>query len=106
MRKVLVTIPAYNGAGTLPELIGQIKRLQPSLAIIVIDDGSTDGTGKVAQAAGANVITQDRNRGKGEALKTGFAYAVAHDYDAVITLDADLQHDPAEIQRFLECLLG
>ena len=101
MREFLVVIPAYNGAKTLPELIGQIRRLQPSTAILVIDDGSIDGTGKIAQTAGAIVITQDRNRGKGEALKRGFAYAVEQGYDAVITMDADLQHSPEEIALFL-----
>jgi len=98
---VLVTIPAYNAATTLRELIVQIRRHHQTLDILVVDDGSTDGSGRVALSAGAVVLTQLENRGKGEALKTGFAYAIEHDFDAVITLDADLQHDPAEIQYFL-----
>lgn len=101
MRKCLVIIPAYNAAKTLSELISQIKHRHPDFEIAVVDDGSADESGDIARAAGAIVLTHDRNRGKGEALKTGFAYAVAHDYDVVITLDADLQHDPTEVQDFL-----
>jgi glycosyltransferase involved in cell wall biosynthesis len=102
MRKCLVVIPAFNAAKSLSALIPQIKRLHPDFDILVVDDGSADESGKMAGTAGAIVITHDRNRGKGEALKTGFAYGIAHDYDAVITIDADLQHDPTEIQRFLD----
>jgi glycosyltransferase involved in cell wall biosynthesis len=101
MRKCLAIIPAFNAAKSLSQLISQIKRWHPDFDLLVVDDGSTDESGIIAGSAGAIVLTHDYNRGKGEALKTGFAYAVAHDYDAVITLDADLQHDPAEIQCFL-----
>lgn len=101
MRKCLVIIPALNAAKTLNALISQVKHLYPNLDILIIDDGSSDESGTIARAAGATVLTHNHNRGKGEALKAGFAYTVAHDYDAIITLDADLQHDPAEIQRFL-----
>jgi glycosyltransferase involved in cell wall biosynthesis len=101
MRRVLVTIPAYNAAGTLSELIAQIRRRHQTLDILVVDDGSTDDSGRVALSAGAAVLTQSENLGKGEALKRGFVYAVERNYDAIITLDADLQHDPAEIQCFL-----
>jgi glycosyltransferase involved in cell wall biosynthesis len=102
MQKVLVIIPAYNGAATLPKLITQVRAQFPALGILVVNDGSTDDTARVAQAAGAVVISHERNRGKGEALKRGFAYAVGQGFDAVITMDADLQHSPAEIQRFLD----
>jgi glycosyltransferase involved in cell wall biosynthesis len=101
MRKCLILIPALNAAKTLNQLISQVTQLYPDCDVLVVDDGSTDESGKIARIAGAIVLTHDYNRGKGEALKTGFVYAVAHAYDAVITLDADLQHDPAEIQRFL-----
>ncbi len=101
MRKCLVTIPAFNAAKSLSALISQVKQLFSDFDVLIVDDGSVDESGKVAGSAGAIVLTHDCNRGKGEALKSGFAYAVAHDYDAVITLDADLQHDPTEIQNFL-----
>ena len=101
MRKCLAIVPAFNVAKTLNQLITQVKQLHSDCDVLIVDDGSADESGKIADTAGAIVLAHDCNRGKGEALKTGFAYAVKHDYDAVITLDADLQHDPAEIQDFL-----
>jgi len=71
------------------------------LPVIVIDDGSTDDTAARATAAGAHVIVQQPNAGKGAALRTGFRYAIEHEADAVVTLDADGQHDPSEIPTFL-----
>jgi glycosyltransferase involved in cell wall biosynthesis len=101
MRKCLAIVPAFNAAKTLNALISQVRQLHRDFDVLIIDDGSADESGEIASDTGAIVLTHDCNRGKGEALKTGFAYAVERDYDAVITLDADLQHDPAEIQRFL-----
>lgn len=92
--KYLVIIPAYNAAGTIAELVGQIRRFLPGAGILVVDDGSSDGSGHLAMDAGADVLTHPVNRGKGEALKTAFAEALKRDVDAVIQLDADLQHDP------------
>jgi glycosyltransferase involved in cell wall biosynthesis len=105
MRSFLVTIPAYNAATTLSQLIGKIKESYPGIDILVIDDGSRDNTREIASVSGALMVQHQRNLGKGEALKTGFAYAVANGYNAVITLDADLQHDPAEIRLFLDAYL-
>jgi glycosyltransferase involved in cell wall biosynthesis len=67
----------------------------------VVDDGSTDDTAAQAEAAGATVLLQDPNAGKGAALRRGFRYALDQDCAAVVTLDADGQHDPAEIPLFL-----
>ncbi|HEX6082992.1 MAG TPA: glycosyltransferase family 2 protein [Thermoanaerobaculia bacterium] len=97
--KVLALIPALNAERTLPKIVEETRRqLEP---VIVIDDGSSDRTGDVARAAGATVLRHDVNRGKGAALKTGFAWALANGYDGVITLDADGQHLPSEIPKFL-----
>ena len=71
------------------------------LPVLVVDDGSTDDTAAQAEAAGATVIRQVPNQGKGAALREGFRYALEAGADAVVTLDADGQHDPAEIPRFL-----
>jgi Glycosyltransferases involved in cell wall biogenesis len=69
--------------------------------VVVVDDGSTDRTGDESREAGAVVLRHDVNRGKGAALKTGFAWALERGYDAVVTLDADRQHLPADIPKFL-----
>lgn len=71
------------------------------LPVLVIDDGSTDATAAEAAAAGATVVTQHPNRGKGAALRAGFARALTDGAPAVVTLDADGQHDPAELPAFV-----
>lgn len=101
-------LPALNAARHLPALIGQIRVAQPGLRILVVDDGSTDGTGEAARAAGAEVISHPVNQGKGGALKTGYAWALDQGLDWVFTMDADGQHLAAEMQGFLDeaCLAG
>ena len=97
--KIAVIIPALNAERTLPPVVVAARtELEP---VIVVDDGSHDATGKVAEAAGATVLRHDVNRGKGGALKTGFAWALENGFDGVITLDADGQHLPREIRKFL-----
>lgn len=97
--RVAAVIPALNAERTLAKVIEETQRqIEP---VVVIDDGSTDRTGEVARAAGAIVLRHDVNRGKGGALKTGFAWALENGFDGVITLDADGQHLPAEIPKFL-----
>ncbi len=93
----LIVIPAFNAAATLAELILRIRNFIPQASILVVDDGSSDGSGDIARQAGAEVIAHSQNSGKGEALKTAFAEAIKRDVDAVIQLDADLQHDPRYI---------
>ena len=71
------------------------------MPVLVVDDGSADGSGPAAEAAGATVIRHEQNRGKGAALLTGFHWALSHGFDGVVTLDADGQHDPSEIGSFV-----
>lgn len=97
---VLALIPAYNEATRIaPVIAGTL----PQLPVLVVDDGSRDDTAVVAKRAGATVIGQQPNQGKGQSLKAGFRWALARDYTAVLTLDADGQHEPAEIATFLDC---
>lgn len=98
--KILVIIPALNAAGTIAGVVAAALRYRPE--VVVINDGSTDDTDRVASEAGAVVLRHAHNLGKGAALKTGFRYAVENGYTAIITLDADGQHLPSEIPKFIE----
>ena len=95
----LVIIPALNAERTVADVIRGCREVMDE--ILVIDDGCSDRTAEAARAAGAAVVSHAVNRGKGAALKTGFAYALQRGYGAVITLDADGQHLPREIPKFL-----
>ncbi|NNF07638.1 MAG: glycosyltransferase family 2 protein [Candidatus Eisenbacteria bacterium] len=94
----MALIPAYNEGERIIPVIQEAKK---HLTVIVVDDGSTDQTGEFAKQAGAEVLTQVPNQGKGNALKRGFSHAKSEGYDGVLTLDADGQHDPTEITKFL-----
>jgi glycosyltransferase involved in cell wall biosynthesis len=96
---IVAVVPAHDEAPRITAVISAARNLLP---VIVVDDGSTDATADRARAAGAEVIEQHPNQGKGMALRTGFRKALADGADAILTLDADGQHDPAEIPRFLD----
>jgi len=96
----LVLIPAYNESARIAPVIAGARLHLP---VLVVDDGSGDDTAAIAERAGAEVLRQVPNQGKGAALRAGFRWAIASGYEAVITLDADGQHDPAELPSFLAC---
>jgi glycosyltransferase involved in cell wall biosynthesis len=102
VKAFLVLIPAYNASSTISELIEKTSKFADKDDIVVIDDGSEDQTHATAQRAGAVALKHRINKGKGEALKTGFRYALEKNYDALFTIDADLQHDPSSIRDFLQ----
>jgi glycosyltransferase involved in cell wall biosynthesis len=85
-------IPAYQASRSLPQVLADLRAHDPDGALLVVDDGSTDGTGDVARAAGIDVVTHDGNRGKGVALRSGFAWLAERGFDAAVTVDADGQH--------------
>ncbi len=96
-------IPACNEEDRIGDVLDGMKRYIPADQIVVVDDGSTDGTAAVAETAGVRVLAHRTNRGKGVALRTGFEYLMArHGIEAIFTLDADGQHDPDEIPAFIE----
>jgi glycosyltransferase involved in cell wall biosynthesis len=97
--KLLAVIPALNAERTIGDVVRKAR--EQIQDVIVIDDGCTDRTADVARAEGATVLRHEVNRGKGASLKSGFAYAREHGYDAVITLDADGQHLPSEIPKII-----
>lgn len=94
-----VVIPAFNSAKTIGSLVRRIKH--QGLPVVVINDGSSDETAPIASGEGAVVISHLRNEGKGRALRTGFEHALRAQYDGVITMDSDGQHDPAEIPELI-----
>ena len=99
---VSVILPAYNEAGTIGAVVEGARRATPNLAeVLVIDDGSTDGTGAVAESAGATVIAHPTNRGKGAALRSGCRAATG---GILLFLDADGQDDVDEIPLLLDAL--
>ena len=95
---ILALIPAYNETAHIAAVVTSTL---PHLPVLVVDDGSCDDTAAQAEAAGASVLRQVPNQGKGAALQAGFRHALQHGFQAVITLDADGQHDPSEIPAFL-----
>ena len=101
--RIVALIPGYNEG---PRIGSVVRAALEHLPVIVVDDGSTDDTAARAREAGATVIEQRPNQGKGAALRSGFVRGIAAGYDAVLTLDADGQHDPTEIPLFLEAWSG
>ena len=97
--KTCAVIPAFNNKTTISTVVAKTRREIDQ--VVVVDDSSTDETSRLAKDAGAYVIRVLKNRGKGNALRIGFLYALTKDFDAIITLDADLQHDPSEIPKFI-----
>lgn len=100
----MVAVPALNEASTVAEVVRQAVDALPTAHIVVVDDGSADDTAATAAAAGAVVLRLPFNVGVGGALRTAFLYAKAHDFDAVLQVDADGQHDPIQATKLLGAL--
>ena len=98
--RICILIPAYNAQETLGSVLKKIEPLK--MDTLVVNDGSSDETKKVASENGAQLLEHSLNLGKGAALQTGFQYILQKDYQVVITLDADGQHDPSEIPSLLK----
>jgi glycosyltransferase involved in cell wall biosynthesis len=98
--KICILIPAYNAQETLGSVLKKIEPLK--MDTIVVNDGSSDETKRVASESGAQLLEHPLNLGKGAALRTGFQYILQKGYQVVITLDADGQHDPSEIPSLLK----
>jgi glycosyltransferase involved in cell wall biosynthesis len=98
--RVIVLIPAYNERARVGTVVGQA--LQQVDEVVVIDDGSTDDTAALAEQAGAKVLRHEQNFGKGGAIATALDYFGRSDAAFAVLLDADGQHDPAEIRKFVE----
>ena len=111
---VAVVIPAYQAAATIADVVRRTRRAAPDAVVYVVDDGSTDKTGRRGRRAGATVLIHPQNRGKGAALATGIAAALdrgargdgeAGGARVIVTLDADGQHAPEDIPRLVAPVL-
>jgi len=100
--KVLLVIPAFNEEENITTVISGVKDLFPELDILVVDDGSDDKTSDISRSLGAFVVTLPFNLGYGTALQTGFKYAAKNNYDYLIHMDADGQHDPESISLLIK----
>ncbi|MBI5191211.1 MAG: glycosyltransferase family 2 protein [Nitrospirae bacterium] len=104
--KLLAIVPCYNEEASVGSVARAVKAAYPDADVLVIDDGSADRTAEAARAAGAKVVTLPYNMGIGAAMQTGYRYARAGGYDVAVQVDGDGQHDPEEMGKLLEIVLG
>jgi glycosyltransferase involved in cell wall biosynthesis len=103
-KRTLAVIPCCNEEATIGSVVLKTKRFVNQ--VLVVDDGSSDETKKIAEEAGAIVISHKKNRGKGAAIRTGFQYALDNGFDYVVTIDGDGQHNPLEIPALLDNVMN
>lgn len=99
--KVLVIVPAYNEAEGIERVIDELKKHTPYADILVVNDGSVDETGALAEEAGAMVLNLQCNLGIGGAVQTGYRYAAENGYDYAVQIDGDGQHNPSDLDKLL-----
>ena len=104
MTKTLIIMPAWNEEEVIGDTITELLTVMPQCDLLVVNDGSTDSTVRVAEAAGARVLNLPYNMGVGGAMRAGFKYARRFDYDRAIQVDADGQHDPRDVRLVLDGL--
>lgn len=102
--RIAITIPAFQAGPSVADVVARSRRVLPD--VLVVDDGSEDGTGGAAREAGAEVITFETNRGKGAALAAAFEHLARRGFEAVVTLDADGQHLPEQVPVLVEAFRG
>lgn len=99
--RTVAIIPAYNEIESISQTLTELATCRPDLDILVVDDGSVDGTGNAARSAGVAVVSLPFNLGIGGALRAGFRWAIENGYSRAFQFDADGQHNPAEIADLL-----
>jgi dolichol-phosphate mannosyltransferase len=105
--RTLVVVPTYNEAETITALLEAVRAAAPSVDVLVVDDGSPDGTGKLAEDVGArlghiDVLHRPAKAGLGTAYRAGFAKGLAQGYEAFVEMDADFSHDPSALPQLLD----
>jgi glycosyltransferase involved in cell wall biosynthesis len=100
--RAIALVPAFNEEQTIADVVGELRAYDPDLEILVIDDGSHDGTAERARKAGARVLRLPFNLGIGGAVQTGFRYAHENAFDLVVRVDGDGQHDAAQLGAVVE----
>jgi len=104
MTRCLAVVPAYNEAATVGRVVRSIRETLPFFDVLVVDDGSTDATATEATRAGALVVTHPFNLGIGGAVQSGFEYALENDYDYLVQVDADGQHEPRHVPDLMRAM--
>ena len=104
--RCLAIVPAFNEAASIAEVVAELRDADPNLEVLVVDDGSTDATGSVAEAAGAKVLRLPLNLGIGGAVQAGYLYAFERGFDLAVQVDGDGQHDASELGRLLDPILA
>lgn len=104
VRGELVAIPAWNEEGSIAAVVVKVREHRPGASILVVDDGSTDATARLAAEAGATVVSLPFNVGVGGAMRAAFLYAKRNGFDRLVQVDADGQHDPEDLHRLLDGL--
>ena len=97
-------MPAYNESAAIDRVVRRMLRDRPDFDVLVVDDGSTDATARIAEAAGARVLKLPFNLGIGGAVQAGFLYAQEHGYQRMAQVDGDGQHDPIELQKLIDAM--
>src|SRR3954447_4134012 len=103
-RKSLAVVPAYNEAATIGSVIAKLRADAPDFDVVVVDDGSTDATARIAENAGVAVLRLPFNLGIGGAVQAGFKYALEQGYDYCVQVDGDGQHDAKHIHRLRDAM--
>lgn len=101
LARTLIVMPALNEEASVASVIHEVKDALPGVHCLVVDDGSTDATARVAAAAGADVVILPFNLGVGGAMRVGFKFALANGFDNVVQVDSDGQHNPAEVNNLV-----